>query len=132
MRLLLIAGAIAWFAPAPISRASNAVVISASRDRVWGVVSDLSSARHWDPGMKEVKLVSDAKTGDGTIRASDGLLGKTMERVRESLSFNRLKLDVTTHVPIHGAPSPHAQFEQIVGPVAASRAAAGGAAGGGG
>ena len=47
-------------------------------------------------------------------------------------NIRRLKLDVTTHVPIHGQPSPHAQFEQIVGPVAASRAAAGGAAGGGG
>jgi uncharacterized membrane protein len=93
--LLLIAGAIAWFAPAPISRASNAVVIDASRDRVWGVVSDMTSARLWDPGMKEVKLVGDAKSGEGTVRASDGLLGRTIERVRESLSFNRLRLDVT-------------------------------------
>jgi hypothetical protein len=41
-----------------------------------------------------------------------------------------LKLDVTTHVPIHGNPGPNADFERIVGPVAA-RAPAGGAAGGG-
>jgi glyoxylase-like metal-dependent hydrolase (beta-lactamase superfamily II) len=46
-------------------------------------------------------------------------------------NIRRLRLDVTTHVPIHGQPSSHAQFEQIVGPVAAS-AQQGGAAGGGG
>jgi glyoxylase-like metal-dependent hydrolase (beta-lactamase superfamily II) len=47
-------------------------------------------------------------------------------------NIRRLKLDVTQHVPIHGAPSSQAQFEQIVGPVAASRAQQGGGAGGGG
>jgi hypothetical protein len=47
-------------------------------------------------------------------------------------NIRRLNLDVTTHVPIHGQPSSHAQFEQIVGPVAAARAQQGGAAGGGG
>ncbi len=93
--LLLIAAAIAWFAPAPISRANNAVVINASRDRVWDVLSDLTAARLWDPGMKEAKLVGDAKTGEGSVRQSDGLFGKTTERVRESLSYNRLKMDVT-------------------------------------
>jgi len=45
-------------------------------------------------------------------------------------NIRRLRLDVTTHVPIHGQPSPHTQFEQIVGPVAAAAPAAG--AGGGG
>ena len=89
--LLLIAGAIAWFAPAPISRVSNAVVINTPRDRVWEVLSDLSSARLWDPGMKEVKLVGNTKTGEGTVRASDGLFGKTVERVTESISYNRLR-----------------------------------------
>ena len=93
--LLLIAGAIAWFAPAPITRANNAVVINASRDRVWTVLSDLSSARLWDPGMKDAKLVGDAKTGEGSVRASEGVFGKTIERVRESLPYNRLKMDVT-------------------------------------
>jgi glyoxylase-like metal-dependent hydrolase (beta-lactamase superfamily II) len=44
-------------------------------------------------------------------------------------NIRRLRLDVTTHVPIHGQPSPHSQFEQIVGPVAAA-APAGGAGGG--
>jgi hypothetical protein len=43
-----------------------------------------------------------------------------------------LGLNVETHVPIHGNPGPHAQFEQIVGPVAAQQAQAGGGAAGGG
>jgi glyoxylase-like metal-dependent hydrolase (beta-lactamase superfamily II) len=34
-------------------------------------------------------------------------------------NLKRLKLDVTTHVPIHGNPGSNADFERIVGPVAA-------------
>jgi glyoxylase-like metal-dependent hydrolase (beta-lactamase superfamily II) len=46
-------------------------------------------------------------------------------------TIKRLGLDVTQHVPIHGNPSSHADFERTVGPVAAARAQAGGAGGGG-
>ena len=35
-------------------------------------------------------------------------------------NIKRLKLDVAQHVPIHGNPGPDADFERIVGPVAAS------------
>jgi glyoxylase-like metal-dependent hydrolase (beta-lactamase superfamily II) len=38
----------------------------------------------------------------------------------------RLKLDVAQHVPIHGNPGPEADFERIVGPVAARTPAQGG------
>jgi glyoxylase-like metal-dependent hydrolase (beta-lactamase superfamily II) len=34
-------------------------------------------------------------------------------------NIKRLKLDVTTHVPIHGLPGPQAEFDRIVGPAAA-------------
>jgi hypothetical protein len=34
-------------------------------------------------------------------------------------NLKRLKLDVATHVPIHGNPGSNADFERIVGPVAA-------------
>jgi hypothetical protein len=34
-------------------------------------------------------------------------------------NIKRLKLDVTTHVPIHGAAGPQAEFDRIVAPVAA-------------
>jgi hypothetical protein len=34
-------------------------------------------------------------------------------------NIKRLKLDVAQHVPIHGNPGPQADFERIVGPVAA-------------
>jgi hypothetical protein len=34
-------------------------------------------------------------------------------------NIKRLKLDVALHVPIHGRPGPNADFERIVGPVAA-------------
>ena len=47
-------------------------------------------------------------------------------------NIRRLRLDVATHVPIHGNPGPHADFERIVGPVAAQQAQAGGGAAGGG
>src|SRR4249920_515700 len=41
-------------------------------------------------------------------------------------NIKRLKLDVAQHVPIHGAPGSNADFERIVGPVAARAPAAGG------
>jgi len=44
-------------------------------------------------------------------------------------TIQRWGLDVTTHVPIHGAPGPHSEFERIVGPAAMQQADA---AGGGG
>ncbi|MNC89881.1 hypothetical protein D3C83_58870 [compost metagenome] len=44
-------------------------------------------------------------------------------------NIERLKLDVATHVPIHGNPGPQADFQRIVGPVAA-RATGGGGGGG--
>jgi glyoxylase-like metal-dependent hydrolase (beta-lactamase superfamily II) len=44
-------------------------------------------------------------------------------------NIRRLKLDVAQHVPIHGNPGPHADFERLVGP-AAAQAPTGGAGGG--
>jgi glyoxylase-like metal-dependent hydrolase (beta-lactamase superfamily II) len=41
-------------------------------------------------------------------------------------NLKRLKLDVATHVPIHGNPGSNADFERIVGPVAARTPAQGG------
>jgi len=41
-------------------------------------------------------------------------------------NLKRLKLDVAQHVPIHGNPGPNADFERIVGPVAARAPAPGG------
>jgi glyoxylase-like metal-dependent hydrolase (beta-lactamase superfamily II) len=40
-------------------------------------------------------------------------------------NIKRLKLDVARHVPIHGNPGPQADFERIVGPVAAKSRPAG-------
>jgi glyoxylase-like metal-dependent hydrolase (beta-lactamase superfamily II) len=39
-------------------------------------------------------------------------------------NIRRLNLDIATHVPIHGQPGPHSDFERIVGPAAIQRQAA--------
>ena len=44
-------------------------------------------------------------------------------------NVKRLKLDVAQHVPIHGNPGPQADFDRIVGPVAAKTRPAGGEGG---
>jgi hypothetical protein len=44
-------------------------------------------------------------------------------------NIKRLGLDVALHVPIHGRPGPNADFERIVGPVAARQTAGGGQGG---
>ena len=41
-------------------------------------------------------------------------------------NIKRLGLDVVLHVPIHGRPGPNADFERIVGPVAARQTSGGG------
>jgi len=41
-------------------------------------------------------------------------------------NIERLKLDVTTHAPIHGPTGPHAEFARVVGPAAARAPAPGG------
>jgi glyoxylase-like metal-dependent hydrolase (beta-lactamase superfamily II) len=41
-------------------------------------------------------------------------------------NIRRLKLDVAQHVPIHGRPGSHADFERMVGPAAASQRGGGG------
>jgi uncharacterized membrane protein len=94
--ILLLAGA--WFAPAPVTHVEGTIEITASRDRVWTVLSDLSGARLWDPQMRDVKLTSDAKSGVGAERYSPGALVKTRERVTEWLPYNRMALDVV-HEP---------------------------------
>jgi glyoxylase-like metal-dependent hydrolase (beta-lactamase superfamily II) len=47
-------------------------------------------------------------------------------------TVRRLNLPVDRHVPIHGQPGPHADFERIVGPAAAAAAQQANAGGGGG
>jgi uncharacterized membrane protein len=96
--LLVILGAVLYFAPAPLGHAEQAIEINTGRDRVWTVLADVSSARLWDPGMKDLKIVSDTKTGPGTERFAAGPLVKTSETVRDWIAYNKIVLDVT-HQP---------------------------------
>lgn len=92
--LLALLGAAAWFAPAPVSHVEGSIEISAPRDRVWTILSDVSGARLWDPRMREVRIVSKAKTGPGTQRISGGPVVKTSETVTEWVAYNRVAFDV--------------------------------------
>ena len=98
MKLLLflvLLGAVAYFAPAPLGHAEQAIEINADRNRVWTVLADVSSARLWDPAMKDMRITSDQKTGTGTVRYAEGALVKTRETVKEWIAYNRLVFDVT-------------------------------------
>jgi uncharacterized membrane protein len=96
--LLAVLLAAAWFAPAPVTHAEGEIDISAPRERVWTILSDVTSARIWDREMREVTITSDAKTGVGTERASNGPIVKTRERVTEWIAYNRLGF-ATEHDP---------------------------------
>ncbi len=93
--LLVLVGAAAWFAPAPLSHVEGAIEIAAPRDRVWGILADVSSARLWDPAMRDVKIVSEAKSGTGTERAAQSPVVKTREKVVEWVPYNRVGYEVT-------------------------------------
>jgi hypothetical protein len=92
---LLLLGAVAYFAPGPVAHIESDIEISASRDRVWTVVSDLSGARLWDPLMKETKLVGDVKTGIGAARGASGALVKTQEKVIDWVPYNKIVFEAT-------------------------------------
>lgn len=92
---LVVLGVVAFFAPAPLGHAEQSVEIATSRDKVWGVIGDLTSARLWDPGMKEMKITSDTKVGPGTVRTAAGAMVKTTETVRDWAGYNKVTLDVT-------------------------------------
>lgn len=96
--LLVLIGAAAWFAPAPVSHVEGSVEIDASRDHLWSILSDVSSARLWDPQMRDVRIVSDAKSGVGTERASAGPIVRSSERITEWVPYNRLVSQVS-HQP---------------------------------
>ena len=93
--LLVLLGAVAYFAPAPLGHAEQAIEINASRDRVWTVLADVSSARLWDPEMKDMKILGDTKIGPGAQRYAAGSLVKTAETVREWVPYNKIVFDVT-------------------------------------
>jgi uncharacterized membrane protein len=95
LALLVLLGVVLYFAPAPLGHAEQSIEINTSRDRVWTVLADVSSARLWDPGMKDMKILSDTKTGPGTVRYAAGALVKTTETVRDWVAYNKLVLDVT-------------------------------------
>jgi uncharacterized membrane protein len=92
--LLVLLGAVAYFAPAPLGHAEQSVEIATDRNKVWGVIGDLTSARLWDPGMKDMKITSDIKVGPGTVRTASGALVKTTETVRDWAAYNKVTLDV--------------------------------------
>jgi uncharacterized protein YndB with AHSA1/START domain len=92
---LVLLGLVAYFAPAPLGHAEQSVDIATNRERVWTVLADVSSARLWDPGMKDMKIVSDTKVGPGTERFADGPLVKTRETVKDWVAYNRLVFDVS-------------------------------------
>jgi uncharacterized membrane protein len=92
--LIVLLAAIAYFAPAPVQHVEQTVEIAAPRDKVWEILGDASSAHIWDPGMKDLKVVSDMKEGVGTTLEARGALVKTTETVKEDILYNRLAFDV--------------------------------------
>jgi len=98
--VLVLIGAVAYFAPAPVQHVEQTVEFSVNRDRVWGVGGDISTARLWDPGMKGLKIVSDVKEGVGTALEAQGPMVKNIETVTELDDFNRVRFDVKHDPPI--------------------------------
>lgn len=93
--LLVLLAAVAYFAPAPLGHAEQSIEIASDRDKVWGVVGDVTSARLWDPGMKDLKVTSEIKIGPGTVRTAAGAMVKTTETVRDWATYNKITFDVT-------------------------------------
>lgn len=98
--VIVLLAAVAYFAPAPVQHVEQMIEFSVSRDRVWSIVGDVHESRLWDPGMKDLKIVSDVKSGVGTALEAQGAMVKTTQTVTELDDFNQVKYDVTHDPPI--------------------------------
>jgi uncharacterized membrane protein len=98
--VIVLLGAVAYFAPAPVQHVEQTIEIGVPRERMWSVLGDVTESRLWDPGMKDLKVVSDVKTGIGTAVEAQGPMVKSTEMVTEFDDFNRVKCDVTHEPPI--------------------------------
>jgi len=76
--------------------------------------------------LPKAKIVVSADLGGPPAAGSPPPANVSANSIALFRNIQRLKLDVTTHAPIHGAPGPHAEFARIVGPAAAAAPPPGG------
>jgi len=76
--------------------------------------------------LPKAKIVVSADLGGPPAAGTPAPANVSANSIALFRNIQRLKLDVTTHAPIHGAPGPHAEFARIVGPAAAAAPPPGG------
>jgi uncharacterized membrane protein len=81
--LLVLAGVVAYLAPAPVAHRESSIEINAKTEDVWAIVSDLGGVRRWDPAVREAHVVTTTSEGRGAVRRFEGAFVKTTEKVTE-------------------------------------------------
>ncbi|HLQ90264.1 MAG TPA: MBL fold metallo-hydrolase [Xanthobacteraceae bacterium] len=76
--------------------------------------------------IPKAKLIISADLGGPPAAGTPAPANVSANSIALFRNIQRLKLDVATHAPIHGATGPHAEFERVVGPAAARAPAPGG------
>lgn len=76
--LILLALAVAYFVPAPAKHFDAALEVDASREKVWGALSDLSQMSRWNPGVDSTVFLTPQHDGEGTEIRVDGMVTSTL------------------------------------------------------
>jgi uncharacterized protein YndB with AHSA1/START domain len=92
--LILIAGAIAYFVPAPVTHFDSALEIEASRERVWEMLSDLSQISRWNEDVDSAVFVGPQHDGEGAEVRVDGSMFTSALRVTRWEPYNRIDFAV--------------------------------------
>jgi uncharacterized membrane protein len=93
---VVLAGALAYFMPAPAVHQEASIQIEAGREKTWLVLSDFGQLPRWNSAVHGMKFVRDQHNGQGTkISVPGNPISHTYELVSIT-PYNRMELRVTT------------------------------------
>lgn len=94
--LILLAGAIAYFLPAPAVHNEASIEIDATREKVWEVLGDFDEMPRWNASTHGLKFDTSQRKGVGTEFHVPGSPFHHTVVVTKEVAYNRIELRVET------------------------------------
>lgn len=94
--LIVLAGVIAYFLPAPAVHNESSIEIDATREKVWQVLGNLNELPRWNVTTQGLKFASTQRQGVGTEFHVPGSPFSHTVKVTKEVAYNRIEFGVTT------------------------------------
>jgi uncharacterized membrane protein len=94
--LILLAGVVAYFLPAPAVHNEASIEIDATREKVWEVLADFSELPRWNGATHGLEFATSQRRGVGTELHIPGSPFQHTMRVTNEVAYNRVELAVET------------------------------------